>query len=46
MNHLSDLTRSELAEILSGITGQPESDYELDSYWDLFEEIKRLQSEI
>ena len=45
MNQFQDLTRSELAEILADITGQPESDFELDSYWDLFSEIKRLQSE-
>lgn len=45
MKQFEDLSRSELAEILSRITGQPESDFELDSYWDLWEEIKHHQSE-
>ena len=46
IHRLTDLSKTELAEILSELTGLPESDYEDESKWDLLAELKRLDSEI
>ena len=46
IQRLTDLTKTELAEILSELTGLPESDYEEESKFDLLAELKRLDSEI
>lgn len=46
IQRLTDLTKTELAEILSELTGLPESDFETESKWDLLAELKRLDSEI
>lgn len=45
IQRLTDLSKTELAEILSELTGLPESDYESESKWDLLAELKNLDSE-
>ena len=48
IQRLTDLTKTELAEILSELTGLPESHYDCETVWtlwDLDSEVKRLQSE-